>query len=54
MVFFRVGSKFTKMYRFTDINYLVASREDKESMFPDLFGTAEQSGQRRDHQTDDL
>ena len=30
---FQVGSKFTKMYRFTDINYLVASREDKESMF---------------------
>ena len=25
---FQVGSKFTKMYRFTDINYLVASRED--------------------------
>lgn len=30
---FLVGSKYTKMYRFTDINYLVASREDKESMF---------------------
>lgn len=30
---FQVGNKFTKMYRFTDINYLVASREDKESMF---------------------
>ena len=30
---FLVGNKFTKMYRFTDINYLVASREDKESMF---------------------
>ena len=30
---FLVGSKYTKMYRFSDINYLVASREDKESMF---------------------
>ena len=27
------GGKFAKTYRFTDINYLVASREDKESMF---------------------
>ena len=30
---FLVGNTFTKMYRFTDINYLVASREDKETMF---------------------
>lgn len=30
---FRCGSKFTKSWRFTDINYLTASREDKESMF---------------------
>ncbi len=30
---FFVGSKYSKMYRFTDINYLVASREDKEVMF---------------------
>ena len=30
---FRVGNKFSKTYRFTDINYFVASREDKESMF---------------------
>ena len=30
---FRVGSKFSKTYRFTDINYKVASREDKETMF---------------------
>ena len=30
---FKVGGKFAKTYRFTDINYLVASREDKESMF---------------------
>lgn len=27
------GGKFAKTYKFTDINYLVASREDKESMF---------------------
>ena len=27
------GNKFSKTYRFSDINYLVASREDKESMF---------------------
>ena len=30
---FLVGNNFSKMYRFTDINYLVASRADKESMF---------------------
>lgn len=30
---FLVGGKFSKMYRFSDINYLVASRADKESMF---------------------
>jgi hypothetical protein len=30
---FKVGNKFSKTYRFTDINYFVASREDKESMF---------------------
>lgn len=30
---FLVGDKYSKMYRFTDINYLVASRADKESMF---------------------
>ena len=30
---FLVGGKFSKMYRFTDINYLVASRSDKEAMF---------------------
>lgn len=30
---FLVGNKFSKMYRFTDINYLVASRADKEAMF---------------------
>ena len=27
---FQVGSRFSKTYQFTDINYLVASREDKE------------------------
>lgn len=27
------GNRFSKTYRFSDINYLVASREDKESMF---------------------
>ncbi len=30
---FKVGNRFSKTYRFTDINYSVASREDKESMF---------------------
>ena len=30
---FMVGGRFAKTYQFTDINYLVASREDKESMF---------------------
>ncbi len=32
---FMVGSKFSKTWKFTDINYLVASREDKEAMFLD-------------------
>lgn len=27
---FQVGSRFSKTYQFTDINYLVASREDKD------------------------
>ena len=30
---FMVGGRFAKTYQFSDINYLVASREDKESMF---------------------
>jgi len=30
---FLVGSKFSKSFRFEDINYAVASREDKEAMF---------------------
>ena len=30
---FRVGNKFAKSFKFTDINYMVASREDKEHMF---------------------
>ncbi len=32
---FQVGGKFSKTFRFSDINYLVASREDKEAMFLD-------------------
>ena len=32
---FMVGNKFSKTWKFTDINYLVASREDKEAMFLD-------------------
>ena len=30
---FLVGNKFVKSWKFTDINYAVASREDKEAMF---------------------
>lgn len=30
---FLVGNKYVKSWKFTDINYLVASREDKETMF---------------------
>ena len=30
---FRVGNRFTKTFKFEDINYLVASKEDKETMF---------------------
>ena len=29
---FQVGGRFSKTYQFTDINYLVASREDKEQI----------------------
>ena len=32
---FMAGNKFSKTWKFTDINYLVASREDKEAMFLD-------------------
>ena len=32
---FLVGNKYSKTFRFSDINYLVASREDKEAMFLD-------------------
>ena len=32
---FRSGNKYTKVYRFTDINYQVASLDDKKSMFFD-------------------
>ena len=30
---FRVGNKYTKTFKFSDINYMVASRADKERMF---------------------
>lgn len=30
---FKVGGKYAKSFKFTDINYMVASREDKENMF---------------------
>ena len=30
---FQVGNRFAKTYKFSDINYLVASPEDKKSMF---------------------
>jgi len=30
---FKVGNKFAKTYKFTDVNYLTASKEDKEEMF---------------------
>ena len=32
-IFLNGKNKFSKMYRFTDINYAVASRDDKEGMF---------------------
>lgn len=43
---FLTGNKFSKTYRFSDINYLVASREDKESMVPHLLGTSQFPGFR--------
>ena len=30
---FRTGNKYSKTYRFTDINYQVASMDDKKQMF---------------------
>ena len=34
---FQIGKdKFSKTYKFSDINYAVASREDKEAMFLEL------------------
>jgi hypothetical protein len=39
---FMVGKRFSKTFRFTDINYSVASKEDKEAMF--LYG--EKTGRR--------
>ena len=30
---FQVGNKYTKTYRFSDINYAIASKEEKEGMF---------------------
>lgn len=30
---FQVGNKFTKTYRFSDINYAISSKEEKEGMF---------------------
>ena len=32
---FKIGNKFTKTYRFSDINFAVASKEEKEGMFLD-------------------
>ena len=33
---FQFGSKFSKTLRFSDINYAIASKEDKTAMFLDL------------------
>ena len=49
---FKVGIKFSKTYRFTDINYKVASRNGNH--VPGLLGTAEQPGLRRHHQAHHL
>lgn len=32
---FKIGNKFTKTYQFSDINYAIASREEKEGIFLD-------------------
>ena len=32
---FQVGNKYSKSFRFTDINYAIASKEDKTEMFLD-------------------
>ena len=47
---FKVGNKFSKSFRFSDINYLVASREDKESMFLTYSELLNSSGQRSYHE----
>ncbi len=40
------GNKFSKTYKFSDINYLVASREDKGIHVSHLFGAAQFPGFR--------
>ena len=32
---FKIGNKFTKTYRFSDINFAIASKDEKEGMFLD-------------------
>lgn len=47
---FKVGNKFSKSFRFSDINYLVASREIGREHVPDILGASEQLGQRSYHE----
>ena len=48
---FQVGrDKFSKTYKFSDINYAVASREDKEAMFLE-YGWRNAADHRADHGT---
>ena len=38
---FKIGNRYTKSYRFLDINYAIASKEEKTGLFPRLWGFIE-------------
>ena len=43
---FQQGTKFSKTYRFTDINYYIASKDNKTEMFLDYSETICQEGNK--------
>ena len=47
---FQFGSKYSKTLRFSDINYAIASKEDKTAMFLRYSGTAQRLGHRLHHE----
>jgi hypothetical protein len=51
---FQVGNQYSKTWSFTDINYAIASKEDKTVHVSRLFGTVECSRLRRICENHDL